>query len=315
VGYDEVAHYSGPDTYESQITLATFDRKLRRLLRLMRHGAPITYEVALLSDHGQTPSVPFQHLYGRPLQEVLVDLAGQTATTPEVTPLDAMYVTTLLEELRESHAGEVAWTAARSRRTLERLSGAVEVAIPGDAAEPTIIVQVSGCLAHIYFEGAKQPLNLEEIRQLYPGLVEGLASHPGIGFVAARGEGGAVVAIGTDGLRDLTSGTVRGEADPLAPYGQPQRWEREIRQLVGYPSAGDLIVNGSLLDDGRVVVMEEQISSHGGMGGAQTEPFFVAPADWNTQENDLESPESLHAHLLPIVKQIRRGKADLPPEK
>ena len=43
---------------------------------------------------------------------------------------------------------------------------------------------MSGSLAHIYFTGHDRPLHLEEICALYPGLVESLARHPGIGFVA-----------------------------------------------------------------------------------------------------------------------------------
>ena len=41
VGYDDVAHYSGPDDYEALVTLAAFDRGLRKLRRFMRrHGRP-----------------------------------------------------------------------------------------------------------------------------------------------------------------------------------------------------------------------------------------------------------------------------------
>lgn len=311
VGYDEVAHYSGPDTYEAQVTLAAFDRKLHRLLRLMRSGTPIAYEVVLLSDHGQTPSIPFRHLYGRSLQEVLVELAGQTMPSAEVVPLDTMYVTMLLEELKESHAGELAWAAARSRRTLERLSRAVPVAAadrsraPADTDAPAVVVCVSGCLAHVYFEDAERALNLEHIRDRYPGLVESLASHPGVGFVVAREQDGGAVVFGNNGLRDLTSGEVRGEEDPLGAYEQPERWMSELLQLCRFPSAGDLIVNGRLLADGRVVVFEEQLSSHGGLGGAQTEPFLVVPAAWGTEEGDLESPESLHEHLVEIIRKVR----------
>ncbi|PID80667.1 hypothetical protein CSB20_06295, partial [bacterium DOLZORAL124_64_63] len=63
VGYDDVAHYSGPETREAQQSLAAFDRRLRQLTRRAQRGSPIRYEVVLLSDHGQTPSVPFRIRY------------------------------------------------------------------------------------------------------------------------------------------------------------------------------------------------------------------------------------------------------------
>jgi uncharacterized membrane protein YvlD (DUF360 family) len=309
VGYDEVAHHSGPLTYEAQVSLSAFDRKVRRLLRLMRHGAPIQYDLVLLSDHGQTPSVPFRHLYGRDLKDLVTELAGEVVSTLESSPLDAMHVSALLEDLRESQAGDLAWSAHRSRRTLERLSGAQRKPGSQAAAAPNVIVCVSGCLAHVYFEGNPRALSLEEIRGAYPGLVEGLATHPGIGFVAAREAEGGGVLIGGDGLRELESGQVRGDRDPLAGYDEADHWAGELSALLAYPSSGDLILNGAMLPDDRVVVFEEQLSSHGGLGGAQTEAFLLAPAAWGTGRRDLESPEALHAHILGVVRQLGRGKA------
>jgi uncharacterized membrane protein YvlD (DUF360 family) len=305
VGYDEVAHYSGPDTYEAQITLAAVDRKLRRLERMIRGGMPITYDLMLLSDHGQTPSIPFRHRFGRSLEEMLAELAGGISTPTEVPPLETMHVTTLLEELRESHAGELARVAARSRRTLERLSGAgKESREPGDKA-PELMVCVSGCLAHVYASGSDWPLNLEGIRLRYPGFLERLVSHPGIGFVVARREGGGAVVLGGHGLRDLDTGEIRGEVDPLAPYPDPDRWAAELRRLVSYQSSGDLVLNGRLLPGGEVVVFEDQLSSHGGLGGPQTEPFVILPAYWATTPQDLQSPESLYAHILAALRSQR----------
>ncbi|MFH1845150.1 MAG: phage holin family protein [bacterium] len=307
VGYDEVAHYSGPDTYEAQVTLANFNRKFHRLWRLLRHYAPIKYDVVLLSDHGQTPSIPFRIRHGRSLRALVVELAGQSLPGIEVPPLETMYVSALLEDFRQSGAGQAGWVAARSRRTLEQLSGQ-QITRTGDdvrSDEPPILVLVSGCLAHIYLGESERQLTLEQIRDRYPGMVEGLASHPGIGFVAARRENGVAMAIGKDGVRDLDTGQVKGKFDPLAPYEEPEHWSRELHQLLAFQSAGDLVVNGKLLPDGRVVVFEEQLSSHGGLGGAQTEPFLLAPRKWGFAEADLVSPEALHAKLLGIIRQKR----------
>ena len=323
VGYDEVAHYSLPDAYEAQITLAALDRKLHRLLRMSRSGTPIAYEIVLLSDHGQTPSLPFRMLYGRSLESVVSELAGLTTPIPTTRPLTTNYVTALLEELEATRSGRPARTAARGRRTLERISrssatvkaGAADplgeaeppgAAVPPGEAEPAAVqVCVSGCLAHIYFEGHEEPLSLQEINALYPGLVEGLASHSGVGFLAVRHESGEVLVIGGGGVRNLHSGEIRGQADPLAPFGPVEVWARELDLLVGSSASGDLIVNGAWLSEGRVVVFEEQSSSHGGLGGAQTEPFLIAPATWGTTAKDLASPESLHAHLRAGLQHLR----------
>ena len=314
VGYDEVAHYSQPDAYEAQISLAAIDRKLRRLLRMMRHGAPISYEVVLLSDHGQTSSIPFTKLYGRSLEGLAAELAGLADPAPvpqlrETRTEVTSYVTALLAELQETRADRPAGAAVRGERTLKRLSRPLATSETEKPVAPPAGVKAcaSGCLAHLYFEGHPEPLTLHEIHVAYPGLVEGLASHPGIGFVVARQQDGEAVVIGGGGLRNLHMGEVRGQVDPLASYGDVEIWSRELRELIGYEASGDLIVNGAWLPEGRVVVFEEQSSSHGGLGGPQTQPFLLAPASWKTHASDLTAPEKLHAHLLGGMQQIQEA--------
>ncbi len=66
------------------------------------------------------------------------------------------------------------------------------------------------------------------------------------------------------------------------------------------------MVHGAWLEErGRLVVMEEQVSSHGGLGGPQTEPFILLPADWGVSPMDLESPEALHRVLARELARIR----------
>lgn len=351
VGYDEVAHYSQPDAYEAQIALSAIDRKLRRLRRLMRHGTPITYEVVLLSDHGQTSSIPFAKLYRRDLEIFVAELAGLAPSTMrmhEVRPGTITYVSSLLAELQETRAGRPERAAKRGERTLRRLSLPFRRkkkkslserfgwARPGEAQQSAetgpiattpdsktdsrplkrseapspaggVKACVSGCLAHIYFTGHPAALTLTQIHAAYPGLVEGLASHPGIGFVVARQDDGQAVVVGGGGLRNLSTSEVRGQADPLAAFGRAEVWAQELAELIGYEASGDLIVNGAWLNEGRVVVFESQSSSHGGLGGPQTEPFLLTPVAWQTQGTDLAAPERLHAHLQAGLKQLREA--------
>ncbi len=305
VGYDEVAHYSGADTYEAQVTLSAFDRKLRRLLRLMSHGAPIEYDLVLFSDHGQSASMPFRLAYGRTLKDLLAELAGGQAPIVDIPPLESIQIGALLRDLQESHVDEASWRVARGRRTLERLGEPPRRPLSREEAEDAVVVCVSGCLAHIYFEGHGRRLTLLEIRHSFPGLVEGLVSHPGIGFVVAHRQEGQPLAIGKVSVRDLTSGRVLGPRDPLAMYGDVHVWSRELRRLAEGPSSGDLIVNGSLRD-GLVTVFEDQLSSHGGLGGPQTDPFLITPVSFGTEAHDLASPEMLHRHLLGRLRRKER---------
>ncbi len=302
VGYDDVAHYSGPDTYEAQISLSAFDRRLRQLRRRSQHNSPIRYEIVLLSDHGQTPSMPFRILYGQTIEETLSEMmtrsAGsrmdvQLAFDPELSHTASLLAE--LDDVAESHLG---WAADRGRRALRRITPEYEDL--GDGADsPRAVVCISGSLAHIYFVGYDAPLTLEDIQLAHPGLVEDLANHPGLGLVAARRRDGDPVALCDDGVRNLITGELAGSTDPLAPFVQRDRWAGELAQLMSYSDTGDLVINGAWLEDSsRIVVLEEQTSSHGGLGGAQTEPFVLLPQEWPVGEMDLESPEALHGLLL-----------------
>jgi uncharacterized membrane protein YvlD (DUF360 family) len=317
VGYDDVAHYSGPDDYEAQIALASFDRGLRKLRRFSRRHAAVEYEVVVLSDHGQTASLPFRLLYGQSLGQLVADLAGQVVDQG-ASAGDAAYLDTLLQEL-ESGTVRAAWAVRRGQRTLvgirdRRGSGADQElrsqrAVPtrteaGGEDAPEIAVCVSGCLAHLYVEGEPLPLPLETLRERLPGLVAALTAHPGIGFVTARLASGEAVALGADGLRNLDTGEVAGE-DPLQGYGDPALWGPELARLTRSHSSGDLILNGTwFAAERKIVVFEEQTSSHGGLGGPQTDPFLLAPADWGTSGADLASPEALYAHFRANLPRI-----------
>jgi uncharacterized membrane protein YvlD (DUF360 family) len=336
VGYDDVAHYSDPDAYDAQISLAAFDRMLRRLRRRARRKYGSSYDFVLFSDHGQTPSLPFRLLYGRTLQEAIGGLAGAVVADASRLRGGVNQVTLLLAEFERMPAEQLGRAAARGRRTLRRISrrpavltsesvpeGHVERVVRPERAEsverwelesreelesPTeIIVCASGSLAHVYFTGTREARTLEPLRGEYPGLVEALARHPGIAFVAAIRESGDAVAIGSDGIRNLVTGQVVGDRDPLAVFGDVDVWSEELVQLLGYPSSGDLVLQGAWWPEReRVVVFEEQSSSHGGMGGRQTEPFILVPEWWGTQNSDLRSPESLHRHLRANLRRYRQ---------
>jgi hypothetical protein len=242
--------------------------------------------------------VPFRLLYGETIEEtlngMLAEVEGDAPVQARVFRPGMGYTMSLLAEMEEIGEQQLGWLANRSRRTLARMARREAASLKGDP-RGRVVVCVSGSLAHVYFPGHEEPLHLEDVVALYPGLIEALARHPGIGFVAASRRFGDAVAITDDGIRNLITGELGKANDPLAPYGQRDRWAGELAQLLGYPDSGDLVINGAWLPDReRIVVLEEQTSSHGGIGGRQNEPFVLVPASWDVSEMNLESPEALH---------------------
>jgi hypothetical protein len=190
------------------------------------------------------------------------------------------------------------WFADRSRRTLSLFSRSKPDATIEQPKPVQLVVCPSGGLAHIYREGSNRRLNMDEIRSLYPGLIEGLASCEGIEFVIVLNSENEPILIGKNGVRNLVTGEVVGDSDPLAKFSDIELWNSELLKLAKCDDSGDLIINGAVGKKGHIVTFEEQIGSHGGLGGAQNEPFIILPNSFGTVSNDLRSPEDLYRHLI-----------------
>ena len=281
VGYDEVAHHAGPDTSDAMRTLRGFDKQLRRIVDVIERKAPRPYDVILLSDHGQTLGATFEQRYGQTLTEFIEGLLEEKATVTEVNATENSYghALKLMAEIQamEQHVPVGRVREATVGRARGAIQGRLERSQPA-AMDAQVIVCASGNLANVYFDLRTGKVSLPELNLAYPGLVDALVAHPGVGFVVSYDQDGAPWAFGKDGGRNLQTGAVSG-ADPLLPYGAPDHRAAQLLGMAGYPHAGDLIVNSSLFPDGQVAAFEELVGSHGGLGGQQTEAFMLHPAD------------------------------------
>jgi hypothetical protein len=145
-------------------------------------------------------------------------------------------------------------------------------------APADLIVVAGGNLALIYFNASDERMMLEEISELYPDLVEALANHPGIGILIVRSAAHGLICVGQNGIHYLDEERVEGE-DPLTLYGDIAT--RAIKRLDEIEHVGDICVV-SLYDPEteEIAAFEELIGAHGGLGGPQTRPFLLYPADW-----------------------------------
>ena len=111
-----------------------------------------------------------------------------------------------------------------------------------------------------------------------------------------RSEGHGSIVIGRDGINFLDENRVEG-VDPVAQYGGRAR-EAFVR-LDGMDHVPDLSVI-SLYDPefDEVAAFEELIGSHGGLGGPQTQPMILHPAEWELDEELVGAPA--------VYRQIRR---------
>ncbi len=304
VDYDEIAHHAGPERIESLRALTGVDQVVASLERAAAH-APRDYRFVLLSDHGQSQGATFAQRYGRSLEELIRDLMGGKADVVAATGRAEMYgpVNALLTELaqRPGVAGRATTAALRSRSS----DGAVELGGTDPHARaterPDVVVCASGNLANVYFTVLQERMTAIQVEAGYPGLLAALVGHPGIGFIMVRADEGTLV-IGARGVHHLDDDRIEGE-DPLAPFGE--RAADHMRRLDAFSNVGDLLINSTFDPElEEVAAFEELVGSHGGMGGPQTRPFLLHPADLVLDGDPLVGAPAVHQQLQRWAGQL-----------
>ncbi len=313
LGYDEVAHHSGPRSGDAIGQLPRLDRVLRALDRAAAK-TPRRYRLVVLSDHGQSWGATFRQRHGYTLAQ-LVDRLIQSGEPALLAAGKGEGVGALNAALAQA-----AGASGRAGRSARRLLGAEDgsIVLGRDEAQrrasarANTIVCASGNLAQIYFADRPGRLTLEAITAAFPALIDGLRRHPSIGFLLVLSADRGPLVLGPAGERQLCNDSITG-ADPLAPF-EPDT-AASLRRLSGFSNVGDLVVNSSYdPHTGEVAAFEELIGCHGGAGGLQTRPFLLFPSDWATTDPAIGSAEALHEFLSTHLGQSRPGgKTDTVP--
>ncbi|MFD9536213.1 phage holin family protein [Streptomyces sp. NPDC060010] len=269
VAYDEVAHHSGPHGRDTDRVLSRLDRSLALIARVAEH-APRAYRIVLLSDHGQSPGETFLGRYGLTLKDLVRAGCG-------------LPVSRRAGGTRSGAEARAAVRAALNRPVEE-----------GEEADPTVgsdpVVLASGNLGLISFPDLPGRADRAWIERTHPALLATLADHPGVGFLLVDGEvlgpGGAVARLDEQGAAErLLADFGPGAADA-------------VRRTDSFPHVADVMVNSAFDPaDGTVHAFEEQIGSHGGLGGEQGHPFLMWPTELSDPGTGLVGAEAVHEVL------------------
>ncbi|HEY7970928.1 MAG TPA: phage holin family protein [Candidatus Limnocylindrales bacterium] len=298
--YDELAHHCGPERVESFEALDGVDRAIGTLFKAV-DDAPRPYKFVILSDHGQSLGATFKQRYGQSLGAVVRDLMSGRATLIQAKTAGegSTFVNSMLSEITRSKGvgPTVARAALANQTTADGVVDLDHEEVPPPADESTIAVVGSGNLGLVWFTGHDHRLTYEELEGLHPKLVETLAAHPGVGLLMVRSSEHGAVVLGPRGARYLDEDRVEGE-DPTTIFGPHTVMSLEREDAMQH--APDLLLL-SQYDPGmgEVAAFEELIGSHGGLGGFQTEPFILHPAEW-----ELDEPVPLGAPA--IYRNLRR---------
>jgi hypothetical protein len=299
LAYDEVAHHSGIERHDALAVLRDLDRQIARIAAACP-DAPRPYRLVVLSDHGQSQGETFRDRYGETLEEV-VRAACEPDSTIAVESGEDDSLAYLSAGLTEFARDDTATARTLRRATRSRRANGA-IALEEDARHdmqqahgdkiPELSVMASGCLGLISFPREPGRLTQEQIESLYPRLIPALRDHPGIGFLLVRSERSGAVVIGRDGTSFLDEERIEGE-DPLAPFGRNAA--AHVKRTDGFPHCADVMINSTLWPDfGEVAAFEELVGSHGGLGGTQSFPFVMHPAELEWPAEEVIGAEHVH---------------------
>ncbi|GAA1917362.1 hypothetical protein GCM10009716_28050 [Streptomyces sodiiphilus] len=275
--------------------LARLDRCVADILGATGY-APRPYHLVLLSDHGQSPGEPFADAFGERLEDVVQRGCGRPVP----------------RQIRHPETGAEARGTARAALHRPEEPPVPEPAGAQGAGRRAPVVLGSGNLGLVSFPEIQGRASRETLEGSYPQLLRTLTGHPGIGFVLVHSRVHGPVVLGPGGSEHrLRTGEVLGP-DPLAPFGPYAA--AVVRRTAGFRNVPDLMVN-SAVDPatGAVHAFEDQIGSHGGLGGEQSRAFLLSPLALS--EADAEGPltgaESVHR----MLRRWLREAAEEPRER
>jgi len=286
--YDEVAHHSGLEREDTLEALRKLDQQFARIDRARRYAAR-PYEIVVLSDHGQTQGATFLQRNGYGLDELV--------------------------QRNLAHGGVSAVAGGDEQ---EAMVGHAAAEATGQKAKPAkndvsgrdVVVLGSGNLGLVYLMEEDGRMTREELDARHPQLLSALSSHPHIGWVLVKSSEHGAVVLGGRGTRYLEEDRLDGD-DPLAGFHTTAA--QHLLRTHGFAHAPDILVGSfydPALDEG--CAFEELISFHGGLGGSQTQPFLLYPADLPVPAEPIVGAEALH-RVLAGWRALLEGERELSP--
>ena len=288
-GYDEVAHHSGLERADTLEALRKLDDHFAQIERACRY-APRPYEIVVLSDHGQTQGATFKQRNGYGLDE-LVERSLARGAVEGIAGGDE----------QSSMVGN-AFSEATGTKTKRPKN---------DVSDRDVVVLGSGNLGLVYLMEERRRLTLEELEERHPELLPALRTHPHVGWLLVRSSEHGAVALGARGAHYLADGRVEGE-DPLAHFSPTA--PRHLLRTDGFEHVADIMVGSFYdpdLDEG--CAFEELISFHGGIGGPQTRPFILHPAQLEIPPGPILGAASVHGILAGWRQQLQAGASAAAP--
>jgi hypothetical protein len=257
LGYDEQAHRRGPASAFAHWSLRGIDRAVRIIWRAARRSRRRHYQVWIYSDHGQVPTLDYQHAMGKTIQRAVEEVFR--------VPADALADS----ESSSPHHGiqyhRSKWAGDDVLPKMLRVHARVpqpETPIPTGE----VLVTAMGSLGQIYCPPFASDARRDEIAR-------GLIARAGVPLVLAADGDGQALAWNAEGCFHLP-------ADAPCVFGPDYPFletaTEDLVALCHHPDAGALVLCGwSRL--GNSVSFSHESGAHAGPSVDETRAFLVLP--------------------------------------
>ena len=287
IGYDELSHHRGPYSYSSLRTLKAIDRKIYHIYKAILR-AERKYDFFVISDHGHTPSVPFQKLNGN---KMLKDAIGDYVNDPELkiyefdTGYNAVFKRLFLYVGDFFKKGACKKFFSKAAAKIDSIKESDSIGRLRWQNGKAIYIMDSGPMANIYFSGKTDRMTVCEIEKKYNKLIDMLAGLEGIGFIAGINEKGATAIYDKEGKKfyefnyfinnpGRKNSTIAQIINFCKTQAETKTAFLSLEKFSRFKNSGDLILFGEY-DGKNIINFENQMGAHGGIGGEQNEPFAV----------------------------------------
>ena len=261
--YDGMAHALGPENPFSTRPLHNIDRAIERIAR-QRTAQNRHYELLILSDHGQTQTMPYVDQYERSLGQQISE-----------------------------------WLPAHEVREFNG-----KTFVPLQPSVGRVVLAYSGGLGHIYFADEPGRLDVAGVSERFPGLIEKVAAAPGIEFVMMRdGARDLIITPGEQIDLSGAGSTPERLNGFLEKFDRPEIVARQLQKLNSFDRSGDLIVFGAY-GGGHQINFENQIGGHGSLGGEQLFPFVLAKPEWEIDAARVSDACDLYPQLVRLRDRL-----------
>lgn len=236
--YDEFAHTYGPTHSTTLSTLRLIDRYINRIIKSTKN-ADRNYNFILLSDHGQTESIPFDD--------------------PKIQSINS--ITKALDN---------------SRYSVIKTYGGF---IPSSDRKELYIVPAGSTLQLYFSDYLRSGIFEKDLENQFPHVISRLLMYEEFGWALVKKADSSSHLYGKYGSVEFRRGAVPIIVGTPFPSLSSEEIEMTIASFTYYssfPNNGDIVLFGNTTKQNKVYSFEKHRGTHGGFYGPMVHPFIMS---------------------------------------